>query len=106
ERRSGKPLTIVGDGKQTRDFVNIKDVVRANISAMVNASVGKGESINIASGRSVPINEIASIIGGPADHLPPRLEIKDSLADITLARKLLNWQPMVGLEDGLKELLK
>lgn len=106
QKKGDKSLTIVDDGKQTRDFVNIKDVVTANILAMESQKVGGGESINIASGEAVSINEIAKIIGGKVEHLPPRLEIKNSLADISLAKKLLNWEPKVKLADGLRELLK
>lgn len=106
QKKEGKPLTIVGDGAQTRDFVHVSDVVEANISAMQSSNVGKGESVNIASGRSVSVNKVAELIGGLITNLPPRLEIKDSLADITLARALLNWEPKVSLETGLQELLK
>lgn len=106
QKKNGKPITITGDGSQTRDFVNIKDVVAANIAAMGSANVGKGEAINIASGESVSINKIAELFGGLVEHLPPRLEIKDSLADISLAKKLLDWEPKVSLEEGIRELLK
>lgn len=106
QKKLSKPLTIIGDGTQTRDFVNVKDVVLANIRAMESVVVGKGEAINIASGKSVSINDIAELIGGPKENLPPRLEIKDSLADISRAKELLGWEPKVKLEEGIGELLK
>jgi nucleoside-diphosphate-sugar epimerase len=99
-------LTITGDGKQTRDFVNVADVARANILAAKSDKVGKGESINIGSGKSVSVNEIASIIGGPKEFIAPRIEPKNALAEISLAKKLLNWQPEIKFEEGLKELLQ
>jgi len=106
QRKHKKPLTIIGDGLSTRDFVNVSDVVSANILAMESNKVGKGEVVNIASGMSTSANQVAELIGGPIEHLPQRLEIKDSVADISLASKLLDWSPKVGLESGIKELLK
>lgn len=106
QHKIGRPLTIVGDGEQTRDFVHVRDVVAANIAAMESEKVGKGEAVNIASGKSVSINEIAQIIGGPVEHLPARLEIRDSLADVSLAKELLNWSPKVTFADGVRNLLK
>lgn len=106
QKKANKPLTLVGNGSQTRDFVNVSDVVRANIAAMGSENVGEGEVINIGSGEKISIKKITEIIGGPVEHLPPRLEIKDSLADISLAKKLLNWEPKIKFEDGLRKLLK
>lgn len=103
-KKENKSLTIVGDGNQTRDFVNVDDVVRANILAATSDKVGKGESINIGTGKKTSVNEIAKIIGGPVEFLPPRIEPKDSLADISLAKFLLNWEPKIELEKGLKDL--
>ncbi len=104
-RKQNKKLTIVGDGNQTRDFINVADVAQANILAAKSERVGKGESINIGSGKKYSVKEIAKIIGGEIEFLPPRIEIKDSLADITLAKFLLNWEPKVDFEEGIKELL-
>lgn len=106
QRKSGGVLTIVGDGSQTRDFVHVGDVVRANLSAMESDKVGAGEAINIASGKSVSIRQIAELIGGPIEYLPPRVEIQDSLGSISLAKRLLDWEPEIRLDTGLGELLK
>jgi UDP-glucose 4-epimerase len=106
QRAEGKPMTITGDGTQTRDFTHVRDVVRANILAAESPNVGKGEVINIGTGREVSVQEIAKLIGGPVEHIPARLEPKHTLADNTLAKKLLGWKPRVTLEDGLAELKK
>jgi UDP-glucose 4-epimerase len=106
QKKNNKSITIIGDGKQTRDFINVADVVSANISAMESNEIGKGESINIATGIAVSINSVAALVGGPIEHIPPRLEIKDSLADISLAKSLLNWAPKVTLEEGMVAMLR
>lgn len=104
--KENKKLTIVGDGNQTRDFVNVDDVAFANILAATSERVGKGESINIGTGKKYSVNEIAKIIGGETESLPPRIEPKDSLADISLAKFLLDWEPKIDLKEGLKSLLQ
>jgi nucleoside-diphosphate-sugar epimerase len=105
QHNEGKSMTITGDGKQTRDFTNIHDVVQANMLAATSKHVGMGESINIGAGRNFSINKVAELIGGPVEYLPARLEPKDTLADNKLAKKLLGWEPKVSLEQGIKEIL-
>ncbi len=104
-KKEGKPLTITGDGTQTRDFVNVLDVVRANMLAATSASVGCGEVINIGGGNNVSVNRIAELIGGPTEYIDARLEPHDTLADTTRARKLLGWSTTVSIEDGVREIL-
>jgi UDP-glucose 4-epimerase len=104
QRMEGKPMTITGDGKQTRDFTHVRDVVRANILAAESAHVGKGEVINIGAGKNQTINKIAEFIGGPIEYVPARLEPHDTLADNKRARKLLGWKPEVAFSDGIAEL--
>ena len=103
-RKEGGPLLVTGDGTQTRDFVHVRDIVAAYVAAALSNSVGEGEVINIASGTSVTLNELAEIIGGDVTYIPARIELKDSKADITRARELLSWTPRVSLEDGIAEL--
>lgn len=105
QRREGKPLTICGDGTQTRDFTHVRDVVAANILAMTSPNVGRGEVINIGAGSNHSVKEIADLIGGKIQYLPPRVEPHDTLADNTLARELLGWEPKVRFTDGVRELL-
>ena len=106
QKREGKPLTITGDGEQTRDFTHVRDVVQANMLAMESQNVGAGEVINIGSGKNYSVNNIAELIGGPVEHIAPRLEPKHTLADILRAKKLLGWQPSVVFEEGIAELKK
>ena len=106
QRSLGEPMTITGDGKQTRDFTHVHDVVRANILAANSERVGKGEVINIGAGKNASVLHIAKLIGGPVTHIAARLEPHDTLADNSLAKKLLGWEPGVSLEDGITELKK
>ncbi|MES2203502.1 MAG: NAD-dependent epimerase/dehydratase family protein [Patescibacteria group bacterium] len=102
--KSGKPMTITGDGTQTRDLTHVRDVVRANILAATGQGVGKGEVINIGAGRNISVNTIAKLIGGPTVYIAPRLEPHDTLADNSLAKQLLGWEPQISLEEGIEEL--
>lgn len=106
QRKAGKPLTVWGDGTQTRDFTHVFDVVRANLLAAESKEVGKGEVLNIGAGRNFSVNKLAKLIGGTVVHELPRLEPHDTLADNSLARKLLGWTPEIKLEEGIVELKK
>lgn len=103
-RKDGEPLTITGDGEQTRDFTHVRDIVRANLCALESNRVGKGEVINIGAGRAISINQLADLIGGERTYVPARVEAKHTLADTSRARELLDWQPEVAVEDGIAEL--
>jgi len=106
QRLAGRPMTITGDGTQTRDFVHVWDVAWANMCAAENPKVGKGEVINIGSGRSTSVNEIARMIGGPTKNIKKRHEPHDTLADISKARTLLGWEPTISIENGIADLKK
>jgi UDP-glucose 4-epimerase len=106
QKRRGEPLTIQGDGNQTRDFTWVGDVVRANVLAGDATTVGKGEPINIGAGREVSINRIAELIGGPVVHVPPRgHDERYKRASVERARALLGWEPTVMVEEGIARLL-
>jgi nucleoside-diphosphate-sugar epimerase len=104
----GEPLTIFGDGEQTRDFVNVGDVVQANLKAA--AADGVTGAFNIGSGTRVSVNDLVRRIEAASGrkatvgHGPPRAgDVRDSLADIGAARSRLGFEPAVGLDKGLPE---
>lgn len=106
QRMAGEPLTINGDGDQTRDFTDVRDVVRANLLAM-DCRDADGSAINIGAGRNVSINEIAKMFGGPVVHKPPRQgDARDTLADNQMAQRILGWSPAISVKDGVAELIK
>ena len=108
-----EPLIVYGDGLQTRDFVSVYDIVDALVACMTNDGV-EGQVLTVgASGTPTTINDLAKtileLIGGdlPICYEKPRAgDIKDSYADISKAQKLLNYEPKVGLRDGLLGLLQ
>ena len=106
QRKNGEPLTIVGDGTQTRDFTHVRDIVRATMLAASSKKVGKGEVINIGTGKNRSVNELAALFGGERITLPPRIEAHDSQADNQKAKELLGWEPTITLEEGIAELKK
>ena len=106
QKQDGEPLTICGTGENTRDYIAIADVVRANLLAATGGSVGVGEIINIGSGRETSVNIIAALVGGKTERLEPRIEPARSVADITRAKKLLGWEPSISVEDGISALIR
>jgi nucleoside-diphosphate-sugar epimerase len=107
QRHRGEPLTIHGDGQQTRDFTWVGDVVRANILAGESDQVGKGEPINIGAGQEVSIERIAQLIGGPVQHVAPRgFDERFKRADVQRAGELLGWQPRVQIDEGMRRLME
>ena len=101
---NGKSLTVNGDGNQKRDFTYVGDVVKANILSSTSKKVGKGDVLNIGSGENVTINAIANLIGSKKIHLDPVNEPYANLANISKAKDLLGWEPLVRVEDWLKDL--
>ncbi|MBI4837007.1 MAG: NAD-dependent epimerase/dehydratase family protein [Candidatus Portnoybacteria bacterium] len=106
QKKGGKPLTVTGTGKQSRDFTHVFDIVRANILAAQSKKVGSAEVINIGGGNDQRIIKVAKLFGGPIEFIAPRIEPQKTLADIRLAKKILNWEPKIKFEDGIKQLLK
>jgi UDP-glucose 4-epimerase len=105
QQRQGLPLTIHGDGEQTRDFTWVGDVVRANLLAAESDRVGRGEPINIGAGNEVSIKRIAELIGGPVVYGPPRgFDERFKRAGIDRARELLGWEPRVQIDEGMRRL--
>jgi len=104
QKLSNKPYTIVGDGNQTRDFTFVSDVVNAIITAV--ESDLSGEVINIGSNNTYSINRLVELLEGEVTYIPKRPGEPDcTWADISKATQLLNWEPKVSLEEGVKVLL-
>ncbi len=103
QKKEGKPLTIFDDGEQARGFCYVDDVVEANIKAMESEKIKGGEVINVGSDKSNSINYLAELIGGEVEYFPPRIgDVRNSQADLTLAKELLDWQPKTSFEDGVE----
>jgi len=104
----GEPLTIFGDGEQTRDFVHARDVAAANLAAAT--SPGVSGCFNIASGTRISINRLVQLlreVSGAhvdAEHGPERPgDVRHSLADLTAAREGFGYTPRVDIEEGLRQ---
>lgn len=104
----GQPLVIFGDGEQTRDFVNVRDVAMANYRAAM--APGVSGVFNIASGTQVTINRLASLLSEAGrldviiEHAATRQgDVRHSLADISAARHAFRFEPAVTLDAGLPE---
>ena len=105
QKKKNKPLTVVGDGKQTRDFIHVYDLANAFLKVIKSRTVN--EIFNLGSGKKISINVIAKIFGGKKKFIPKRLgEPKNSLANISKIKKKINWTPKISIEDGIKNLLK
>ena len=105
---AGEPITIHGDGEQSRDFTYVGNVVQATMAA-AGAAGASGRAFNIAGGSPVSVNRVAAllgeIIGNPVEkRFEPRRpgDIRDSWADLSAAREVLGYDPTVSLEEGLR----
>lgn len=104
QRKNSEPMTIAGDGTNTRDYTHVRDVVRANILAASSPKVGKGEVLNIGGGSQWSVNTVAEMIGGETTQIEARIEPKATNADTHKAQELLGWSPEVPFPDGIAEL--
>jgi len=105
QKINNKPYTIVGDGTQTRDFTYVTDVANACIRAAESNKV-IGEIMNVGSGNTYSVNRLVELLGGPKVHIPKRPGEPDcTFADISKIQQLLNWDPKILLEDGVKIML-
>lgn len=105
----GRAPTIFGDGEQSRDFTYIENVVQANLLAM-SAEHLHGEAINIACGKRTSLNQLLNILKeilgskqSPIHQEPRQGDVKHSLADIRKGKEILNYEPKIGIEVGLKK---
>jgi UDP-glucose 4-epimerase len=109
----GEPLIIDGDGNQTRDFIYVDDVVKANLRALKARRI-EGEVLNIGTGKSTSIEELSRVIlslSGQHDarvkHAPMRHgDVPHSCADITRAVSRLRYKPKTRLQEGIRQVLE
>lgn len=104
QKLSNKPFTIVGSGRQTRDFTYVSDVVNAFIKSCKSSI--KNEIFNIGSGKTISINRITELLKGDKIYIKKRPgEPECTFADISKIKKMLNWKPRINIEKGIEELL-
>jgi UDP-glucose 4-epimerase len=105
QKLKGKPFTVVGDGKQTRDFTYVTDIVDALITA-ANTPL-KGEVFNVGSGGHYSINDLVEHLKGDVCYIPKRPGEPDcTFADISKIKEKLSWIPKVSFKEGIELLLQ
>lgn len=105
QKLHGHPFTVVGDGTQTRDFVFVTDVARANLAAARSGCVN--EIFNVGTGHPQSVNRLAELLGGPVAHVPKRPGEPDAThADISKIGRVLGWEPRVSFEEGVAIVLE
>ncbi len=104
QKINGKPFTVVGDGRQTRDFTYVTDVADAVVTAA--KSQLSGEVLNVGSGNTHSVNRLVELLGGPVEHIPKRPGEPDcTFADVSKIQRLLGWKAKVSFEQGVKNML-
>jgi len=104
QKLAGKPYTVVGDGKQTRDFLYVTDVARAFFSAAETSHVGR--VYNLGAGKPQSVNRLVELLGGEKIRIPKRPGEPDcTWADISRITSELGWHPQVSFEEGVDEIL-
>jgi UDP-glucose 4-epimerase len=105
---TGRPPTVYGDGLQSRDFTYVDNVVHGNLLA-ADARLDTGMTLNVANGRATNLLELIAALNRllglsvEPEFAPPRAgDVLHSLADISLARRLLGYEPLVDFEEGLR----
>jgi len=104
QKLNGRPFTVVGDGRQTRDFTYVTDVAKAFLCAAESSS--SGLALNVGSGNHYSVNRLVELLGGPVEHIPKRPGEPDcTFADITMIQQILNWKSEVSFEEGVGKML-
>lgn len=106
QRDAGEPLTVVGDGHQTRDFTDVRDVVQTNILAALSTKQEiAGETLNVGTGRNHSVLDVAQMVGGEIEFIPARLgEARHTKASTNKIERLFDgWKPERQLEDWILE---
>jgi UDP-glucose 4-epimerase len=109
QAQNDEPITVDGDGTQTRDFVHTDDIVQANLLAATTDAVG--EAYNIGTGTETSVLDLAETIQQASNtdseivHTDPRpADIDHSVADIAKAREQLGYEPRISLRDGIEKM--
>ncbi len=101
-----KPFTIVGDGKQTRDFTYVSDIVEAIIKVSKKKNI-TGEIFNVGSGKTISVNKIVELLKGKKINIPKRPGEPDiTFACIKKIKRKTGWKPKISIEKGIKIMLK
>lgn len=105
QKAEGNPCTIVGDGKQRRDYTYVGDVVRANLlAAATEESKALGQLFNVGTGQNYNIFDLVEMVQNDHMFIPPRPgESRETLADITKIKALLGWRPKTLLSEWIKK---
>jgi len=105
QKTTKKPLTIVGNGKQTRDFIHVEDLTSVFVKIIKSNLVNK--VYNLGSGKETSINKIANLFGGKKIFISKRLgDPNRSCANISKIKKDINWSPKITIQEGIKRLLE
>lgn len=105
QKLANQPLTVVGDGEQTRDFTYVTDVVSALIAAAQSQRVA--EIYNVGSGKTISVNRLVELLGGDKVHIPKRPGEPDcTYADIRKIQNELNWKPKISVEEGVARVVE
>lgn len=99
---AGELPTLTGDGNNSRDFINVRDVARANLQAATVSTSGHS-FFNIGSGTNNSLNDLCDLVSKKRKYIEPRIEPKFTLADISKAKKILKWSPQIDILDWIKE---
>jgi len=113
QKKNNKPITLIRSSDKSkfktgrRDWIYVKDIAEAFKLTLLSEETGKGEIINIASGKLISVEEIAKTVGGKITFLPSRdYEVDDHLAEVSKAKKILNWEYKTDVIPWLKEYVK
>lgn len=101
-KKENKPLLIFGDGTQTRDFINVNDVVDVNIKASDNNLLDYQQPYNVGTGHYISIKQLALMISDQIEYIDSKLgELKYSCANVSKLQNILSWKPTYGIQDWI-----
>lgn len=104
QKNDGNALTVVGDGRQTRDFIHVSDIASANLTVAEKDVDNYGEVYNVGTGMATSVKEIAEMISDEITHIPPRpAEARQSLADVSKIKDAYGWKAKVNLHQWIEE---